>query len=290
MANWVPFVFLSLFSIFALSLIVMKNRHISGRIILFWLFICGLAYVFEYVIFVLFNSYTYHPHILSNNYNDSVLGSISSQAFSVPVAITYIVLYRLPAWRIAVIIGLFFLIETWFIHTNLYEHHWWESYYTTFFLIISVILAKTWWRFLEESDNHYVQFITLFFALSTISLSFAWILSSLLKLYILPLNHFSNPVRDLIAGNAMYIWFTTYFYSLVIFFRNGDWKYPLWSILFLLTVEVFMVQEGVLLLKNPLMIGVLPLFHLFMILAGRHYYQRYFDTYIEMQQKGLSSK
>ncbi|WP_034763595.1 hypothetical protein [Rossellomorea vietnamensis] len=290
MANWVPFVFLSLFSVLALSLIVMKYRHISGRIILFWLFISGLAYVFEYVIFVLFNSYTYHPHILSNNYNDSVLGSISSQAFSVPVAITYIVLYRLPAWRIAVIIGVFFHIETWFIHTRLYEHHWWESYYTTFFLIISVILAKIWWRLLDESDNHYVQFITLFFAFSTITLSFAWILSSLLKLYIIPLNHFSNPVRDLIAGNAMYFWFTTYFYSLVIFFRNGDWKYSLWTILFLLTVEVFMVQEGVILLKNPLMIGVLPLFHLIMISAGGLYYQRYFDTYIEMQQKGLSSK
>ncbi|MGG4167278.1 hypothetical protein ABEW00_07305 [Rossellomorea vietnamensis] len=290
MANWVPFVFLSLFSIFTLFFIVMKNRQISGRIILFWLFISGLAYVFEYVIFVLFNSYTYHPHILSNNYNDSVLGSISSQAFSVPVAITYIVLYRLPAWRIAVIIGVFFLIETWFIHTNLYEHQWWESYYTTFFLILSVILAKTWWKVLEDSSNHYVHFITLFFSLSTVSLSFAWILSSLLKLYIIPLNHFSNPVRDLIAGNAMYIWFATYFYSLVIFFRNRDWKYTLWSILFLLTVEVFMAQEGVLLFNNPAMIGVLPLFHLFMISAGSHYYERYFDTYREMQQKGLSSK
>ncbi|MCR8849125.1 hypothetical protein NQ095_11950 [Rossellomorea sp. SC111] len=290
MANWVPFVFLSLFSIFALFFIVMRNRQIYGRIILFWLFISGLAYVFEYVIFVLFNSYTYHPHILSNNYNDSVLGSISSQAFSVPVAITYVVLYRLPAWRIAVIISVFFLIETWFIHINLYEHHWWKSYYTTFFLIISVILAKTWWKVLEESSNHYVHFITLYFALSTISLSFAWILSSLLNLYIVPLNHFSNPVRDLIAGNAIYIWFTTYFYSLVIFFRNCDWKYTLGSILFLLTVEVFMVREGVLLLNNPAMIAVLPLFHLFMISTGSQYYQRYFDTYREMQQKGLSSK
>jgi hypothetical protein len=290
MANWVPFVFLSFFSISALSFIVVKNRQISGRIILFWLFISGLAYVFEYIIFVLFNSYTYHPHILSNNYNDSVLGSISSQAFSVPVAITYIVLYRLTISRIVLIIGVFFLLETWFLHTNLYEHHWWESYYTTFFLIISIILAKTWWRFLEDCPNHYVQFITLFFALSTVSLSLSWILSSLLKLYVIPLNHFSNPVRDLIAGNAIYIWFSTYLYSLVIFFRNGNWKYLLWSILFLFTVEVFMVQYGVLLVESPLMLVVLPLFHFFMISAGNHYYQRHFDTYIEMQRKGLPSK
>ncbi|WP_201715217.1 hypothetical protein [Rossellomorea arthrocnemi] len=290
MANWVPFVFLSLFSIFVLSFIVIKNQHISARIILFWLFISGLAYVFEYVIFVLFNSYTYHPHILSNNYNDSVLGSISSQAFSVPVAITYIVLYRLSTMRIALIIGVFFLIETWFLYTNLYEHHWWHSYYTTFFLVVSVILAKTWWRILEESSNHYVQFITLFFALSTVTLSFAWILSSLLELYIIPLNHFSNPSRDLIAGNVIYIWFTTYFYSLVIFFRNGDWTYSLGSILFLFTVELYMIQEGVLLVEGPLMIFVLPLFHLFMISVGNRYYQRRFDTYVEMKQKGLSSR
>ena len=64
---------------------------------------------------------------------------------------------------------------------------------------------------------------------------------------IIPLNHFPKPVRDLIAGNAMYIWFTTYFYSLVIFFRNGDWKYSLWSVLFLFTVEILWYKEGVLL-------------------------------------------
>ncbi|MBW3114124.1 MULTISPECIES: hypothetical protein [Bacillaceae] len=290
MANWVPFVFLSLFSIFALCMIVVKNRRISAKIILFWLFISGLAYVFEYIIFVLFNSYTYHPHILSNNYNDSVLGSISSQAFSVPVAITYIVLYRSTISRIAIIIGVFFVIETWFIYTNLYEHHWWESYYTSFFLIISVILAKTWWKFLEYRSNHYIQFITLFFALSTVTLSLAWILSSLLKLYMIPMNHFSDPVRDLIAGNAIYIWFTTYFYCLVIFFRPGDWKSIFWSVLFLFMIESFMVQEGRLLLESYWMIFILPLFHLTMMSLGSHYYKQYFDTYIELQRKGLSFK
>ena len=290
MANWVPFVSLSLISIFVLAYIMVKNRPISARIMLFWLFISGLAYVFEYIIYVLFNSYTYHPHILSNNYNDSVFGSISSQAFSVPVSITYIVLYKLPISRIVVIIAMFFLIETWFIHSNLYEHHWWKSYYTTCFLIVSVILAKTWWKLLSDGTNHYVQFITLFFALSTVSLSFAWILSSLMNLYIIPLNHFVNPTRDLIAGNALYIWFTTYLYSLVIFFRNGDWKYTLWSILFLFTCEVIMFKEGVLLVENLLMLMVLPLFHLLMISAGSIYYGRFFDTYIEMQRKGLPSK
>ncbi|MFI8686528.1 hypothetical protein [Rossellomorea sp. NPDC077527] len=290
MANWVPFVFLSLFSIFVLTFMVVKNRHLSAQIILFWLFISGLAYVFEYIIFVLFNSYTYHPHILSNNYNDSVLGSISSQAFSVPVAITYIVLYRLTISRILIIISVFFLIETWFIHTDLYEHHWWESYYTSFFLIISVLLAKSWWRFLGDRSNHYIQFITLFFALSTITLSFAWVLSSLLNLYIIPLNHFSNPVRDLIAGNAIYIWFTTYFYSLLIYFRNGDWKFALWSVLFLFTVEFFMVQDGVLIMESPLLLFTLPLFHFSMIFAGSYCYSQYFNTNVEFHKKGLSYK
>ena len=64
MANWVPFVFLSLFSILLLSLSLdEKSSRFRPEFILFWLFISGLAYVFEYVIFVLFNSYTYHPHI-----------------------------------------------------------------------------------------------------------------------------------------------------------------------------------------------------------------------------------
>jgi hypothetical protein len=289
MANWVPFVSLSLISIFLLTCIVVKNRHISAQILLFWLFISGLAYVFEYIIFVLFNSYTYHPHILSNNYNDSVLGSISSQAFSVPIALTYIVVYHLKITWIALIIGLFFLIEIWFTYSDLYSHHWWQSYYTSFFLTLAVILSKSWWKLLKDHSNHYVQFITLFFALSTISLSIAWILSSLLELYIIPLNQFSNPTRDLIAGNAMYIWFSTYFYTLVIFFRYRDKKYALWTILFLLTIEAFMVQEGVLLLKSPIMLMVLPLFHFSMIAIGGYYYDHHFRTYVEIKRKGLPS-
>ena len=290
MANWVPFVSLSLISIFLLVFIVMNNRHISAQIILFWLFISGLAYVFEYVIFVIYSSYSYHPHILSNDYNDSVLGSISSQAFSVPIAITYIVLYRLKLSSISLVIGLFFLIETWFTHSQLYEHHWWKSYYTIFFLVISVILAKTWWKVLVGKTNHYVQFITLFFALSTISLSFTWILSSILELYIIPMNHFSNPTRDLVAGNALYIWFTTYLYAMVIFFRNRNWTYTLSVLLFLLTIETSMFQFGVLILKSPIMIMVLPLFHFLMITIGNFYYSQNFPTYTEMHRKGLSSK
>ncbi|TMU88014.1 hypothetical protein FGG79_07865 [Bacillus sp. BHET2] len=285
MANWIPFVSLSLISIFLLIFIVMKNRHISAHIILFWLFISGLAYVFEYIIFVLYNSYSYYPHILSNDYNDSVLGSISSQAFSVPIAITYIVVYRLKLSRILLIIGLFFFIETWFIYSNLYEHHWWESYYTTFSLVISVIMAKTWWKLFLGQTNHYVQLITLFFALSTISLSFAWILSSILEIYVIPVEHFANPTRDLIAGNALYIWFTTYLYTLVIFFRNRNWTYTLLTIVFLLSVETFMVQHDILILKSSIMLLVLPLFHFLMISIGRFYYCQNFPTYSEMQRR-----
>lgn len=151
------------------------------------------------------------------------------------------------------------------------------------------MLSKVWWKLLENTPNHYVLFITLFFALSTVSLSFAWILSSLLELYILPLHHFSNPTRDLIAGNAMYIWFTTYFYALVIFFRNKDKQYALLTILFLLTIEVFMVQEGVLLLKNPLMMMVLPLFHFSVISIGGYFYNHHFPNYVEITRKELPS-
>ncbi|BCB03111.1 hypothetical protein [Bacillus sp. KH172YL63] len=285
MANWVPFVSLSLISICLLVFIVMKNRHIAAHIILFWLFISGLAYVFEYVIFVLYNSYSYHPHILSDKYNDSVLGSISSQAFSVPIAITYIVVYRLKTTKILLIIAGFFLIETWFLHTDLYEHHWWQSYYTGFFLVVAVIMAKSWWTQLHEQKNHYIQFITLFFALSTVSLSFAWILSSILELYIIPLNYFSNPTRDLVAGNALYIWLTTYIYTLVIFFRNKDWSCTVFTILILLAIETLMVQHGAMILSRPMMLVVLPLFHLSMIVLGTFTFGKNFHTYSEIHQK-----
>ncbi|WP_175988554.1 hypothetical protein [Bacillus sp. Marseille-Q1617] len=287
MPNWIPFVSLMIISVFLLAYTLMKNHDKSPQIFLFWLFICGLAFSFEFVIFILLESYEYYPHILANEYNDNILGSISSQAFAVPAATIFIVVFHLRNRWIFLIIGLFFMIETLFLYLNVYHHNWWKSTYTTFFLVLTVTLSKAWWKSLSKVTYHYINFTTLFFALLTLTQTGGWILSALLGLYELPVQFFSEEIRNNITGNFIYLLFTTYLYSLIIYFRNSELPFTIMSVTFLLSIEILMVDQGILHLREPFYIFVLPVLHITFIQWGKFVYRRHFPLYQQTTEKRL---
>jgi hypothetical protein len=287
MPNWVPFAVITAFSLFLLVYTVSKNREKSHLIFLFWLFICGLAFLFEFIIFILFKSYEYRPGILINEYNDSVLGSVVSQAFAVPVTITFLVITHLRMKWIILIIGLFYLIETLFLYLDVYVHYWWKSIFTSMFLILAVILSKSWWHCLDKGRYHYINFITLFFAMLTLAQTAGWLLSSLLGLYELPISVFAEVERNNITGNFVYLFFTTYLYCLVIYFRNFELSYSIMTVVFLTAIEIAMADGGILFLKESVCILVLPALHFFFIQTGRHVYRRCFKLYSTSSQKRL---
>ncbi|MEL3974463.1 hypothetical protein AAEO50_19410 [Rossellomorea oryzaecorticis] len=287
MPNWVPFACLSITSVFLLSYILVKKKEKAPKIILFWLFISGLAYLFEFVIFILLNSYEYYPEFFSSHYNDSIAGSIISQALAVPVAITLIVVFHLRFRWIFFIIGLFFLIETFFLYLDIYEHNWWKSIYTILFLSLTVMLSKVWWRYLYSGKYHYINFVTLYFAIMTLSQTIGWILSSLLGLYELPIGLFSIEIKDNVIGNGVYLFFTTYLYTLIIYYRYNDLPYTVMTLVFLLTIEIFMVNQGILFLKEPYYIFILPSLHIAFIQGGKFVCHRHFPGFHQTSQKRL---
>jgi hypothetical protein len=279
MPNWVPFLSISFISICLLGYTIMKNREKSPQIIIFWLFISGLAYFFEFVIFILLESYEYNPDLLTNEYNDSVLGSISSQALAVPIAVTFLVVFHLKTRWIIFIIGLFYVIESIFLHLNIYEHNWWSSFYTILFLVLTVILSRIWWRFLDEQNYQYVNFATLFFALITLTETAGWLFSGLLGLYSLPIPLSSVEMKNNISGNGIYLLFATYLYSLVIYFRSTELPFTIMTVVFLLTIEILMVNQGILQLKESYYIFILPAVHITMIQTGKHFYHSRFKAF-----------
>jgi hypothetical protein len=287
MPNWVPFACLSIISVFLLSYILVKKREKVPKIILFWLFISGIAYLFEFVIFILLKSYEYNPKFFANHYNDSIAGSIISQALAVPVAITLIVVFHLRFRWIFIIIGLFFLIETFFLYLGIYEHNWWKSIYTILFLSLAVMLSKVWWRYLYPGKYHYINFVTLYFALMTLSQTTGWILSPLVGLYEIPIGIFSEEMRDNVAGNGVYLFFTSYLYTLNIYYKSNELHYTVMTLVFLLTIEIFMVNQGILHLKEPYYIFVLPSLHIVFIQAGKYLCHRHFPGFHQTSQKRL---
>jgi hypothetical protein len=279
MPNWVPFLSISIISVILLGYTIMRNREKSPQIILFWLFISGLGYFFEFIIFIILESYEYNPDILANEYNDSIAGSITSQALAVPVAITSLVVFHLNTRWTLFIIGLFYMIETLFLHLNIYEHNWWKSFYTILFLILAVILSRIWWRFLHEQRSQYVNFATLFFVMMALTETAGWIFSGLLGLYSLPIPFSSVEMKNNIIGNGIYLLFATYLYSLIIYFRSRELPFTIMTLVFLLTIEILMVNQGNLTLKDSYYIFILPAVHITMIQAGKYIYHRHFRAF-----------
>jgi hypothetical protein len=275
MTNSLPFLILVILSLMVLGFLMMTNRDQAGRIIVFWLFISGLAYVFEFLIFILGGSYEYDPAILSNQYNDSVLGSISSQAFSVPISLTVIAVKRLKFGWILLIIAFFYFIESWFVSVGIYEHFWWKSIYTSIFLLLGAYLSKKWWKRMAEPGLEKLHFITLYFSLSVLTLSISWILSPLLDLYRIPLSLFSDEMRNSITGNSIYSWVCNYLYTLNIFYRPNNTGAFWITLLILMILDYGLIHFNFLEVRGVGGIITLPLFHIAMLLLGKKLFSWY---------------
>jgi hypothetical protein len=274
MPNWIPFLLLTVASLLLLGYTYYQKK--TPLVFFFWLSFSGLAYFFEFIIFILLDSYHYSPNILGNHYNDNVLGSISSQALAVPIAVTFAAVLNLRKRWIFLFVGLFLLIEKCFLHLEVYEHHWWRTYYTCFFLLIAFFLGKMWYRKLSNRKTTKLYWLSLFFALVTVVTTTAWILSSLLHIVEIQPNLFQNNDRDLVVGSVLYFSFVSLLYSFVIYYHNRNILYYIGTVTFLLLIEIFMIAEGLLYVYG---VWLLPVFHCTMLSAGSYIFRKQFPQY-----------
>lgn len=216
MANWVPFVSLSLISICLLVFIVMKNRHIAAHIILFWLFISGLAYVFEYVIFVLYNSYSYHPifyptNIMTAYWGRSVLKLSPSRS---PLRILWCIDWKPP--------------KSCSLSPDSFDWNMVPSYGLVWTPLVAIILYRLFPCRCGHNGQKLVDTIT-----RTEKSLYSIHHALLCPFHRFPflcmdpvvdtgtVHHstelFFQPYKGSGGRNALYIWLTTYIYTLVIF-------------------------------------------------------------------------
>ncbi len=101
-----------------------------------------MAYVLEYVVFVLFESYDYDPDFMTNEYFDNLFGSLTSQAFAFPIMAMVVAAYQLKFRYILFISTMFMGIEELFSHWDIYTHHWWKTVYTGVLMTMGFSISK----------------------------------------------------------------------------------------------------------------------------------------------------
>lgn len=113
----------------------------------------GMTYLFEYFVLNLFRAYVYYPKVFKEKHIDNIFGAILSQAFFVPITMTFLSLFKMGwKWKVGFTVY-FFLIEQLFLRLGVYKHQWWKTVYTSSILPIAFKISDNWFHQLKEQNK-----------------------------------------------------------------------------------------------------------------------------------------
>jgi hypothetical protein len=156
--NSIPFILLSFIQI-ALFIFALQKKRERETITLL-LSNVAFAYIFEYVVFNVLQSYRYNPKILKKRQLDNALGALLSQAIYIPITGTVLSVFRL-GWsaKLSAIIY-FHSIELYFLKINNYRLHWWKPLYTSLLLPVFFAWSDYWNKNLHQKNKLFLWFST----------------------------------------------------------------------------------------------------------------------------------
>lgn len=244
MENWVWYLGLTIISSIIIGVTFWKRWN--PRLILFYFFLSTWVLYFEYVIMVIFKSYTYYPNVLGNNYSDNILGAIVSDFFSVPSVAVTIAAFKLKFRWILLLSTAFMGIESLFVMLGLYEHYWWKTIYTGFGLVIYFSASKYLWKyFFQKMQKHYIQILGLYSSYHVLHGLLSFALVSLANLYYFKYGMFTDPIRDHYFLNFPYTTIISLIIAVIIWLKL-KWYYRIIGILIIYALDWSLIRIGLL--------------------------------------------
>lgn len=165
--------------------------------------VLGFTYVLEAILVIVFNAYHYHPAIVSDSFQDSVLGNIFSQV-SVSTSALLIAVFGLSwKWRTAFSV-VYFLIDVLFSTLGVYEHEWYRSIYSLFGFFIYSWAVQQWYCRLRNNPPRFLFYLTWFLGIFALTGNTIVLPLKLLKLQIFSVGIFSDISKDHTTGMIIY--------------------------------------------------------------------------------------
>jgi hypothetical protein len=149
------FPFLFLFVIHTIFLCYTFYKRENNRKSLFILLLTniGFAYVFEFIILNLFNSYQYKPKFLKNRYLDNIFGAFLSQGVFLPFTANFISAFGF-SWKVKIMFAIYFsLVERLFIKLGVFSNKWWRTLYTIFLIPVYFRISDLWYKNLLKGNG-----------------------------------------------------------------------------------------------------------------------------------------
>lgn len=135
-----------------LLLYVLYKKKERKTIFFTFLSIAGLAFYFEYPLYIL-KAYKYKTNLLKNKEKDNSFGSVLSQGLFVPTIAIFISSFQL-GWKIKFLFAMYFmLIERMFIKINIFQNRWWHTIYTMLSIFTYFFISDVWYKELKKGNK-----------------------------------------------------------------------------------------------------------------------------------------
>lgn len=273
--NYFWFLSLSSISLVLLLYTFIKNRQEFKTILSVYFFISGLSFLLEFIVLVCLNAYTYYPNLIESKWLDSIAGSFTSQAIAVPAAGVFIAAFHLR-WKWTAGFSLIFAgIELLFLRLHIYVQHWWSVWYTVVLLFIGFLLAKKWYKAMDDPGG-FIKFSTIYLGLNTYSQSLKFFFVVFLSSHRYRTGIFSDPDRDSIFGNSVYLLFITVLMAVMIVFRF-KWYFVVFLAFTEWSVSSWLVKNGFIIMESGWRVEYFTLLFTLSLLLFRWIYLKLFD-------------
>lgn len=241
MTHTLPYAVLSILAVSIFIFLLFRTK--SYLTVMLFLAYVGMIYIFEYVILVCFNSYTYYPNMLSDPYMDNLMGAFISNFLTVPTVALIMVIYHLR-FRWAIVFSLLMTgIEWLFLKLGIYEHTWWRLSYSFIAFTFFFWLVTFWARKVKEGIRlfHYVSL--LMFSLSVLNtLAFGRMLANI---GVFQPGFFDNPTRDDVAFTVPYAFLKALLLANAAYWtKKLRWTFAAVGVM--LVIHYFLIRAGIL--------------------------------------------
>lgn len=244
MSNSFWYLGLVVLSILIIIITFWKKR--DAKLLIFYFYLAGLIYLFDFIVLTLFNGYKYIPHLIVTPQLDNVVGAIVSNLFAIPSAALVIAAFNLPFVWMVLLSALFMGIEQLFLHLAIFKNYWWNTGYTGFSLLIYFWISRQTWKTITLlKPSKLMRFMILFFNCISIHGSFTFIFVVLYKVYLFHIGVFPDIYRDHFVASIPYICLISLIIAVIVVLIS-KWRYRLLLIAMIYGLDWGLVKTDIL--------------------------------------------
>lgn len=268
MANLYWYIGISIIGVVSTACIIYKQRHVHKASTLFVAFLLAgsWAWIGEFIVLGLFNSYAYKTGLFEDPWAQNLLGHLLVNTALYPAVAIAMVAYSLRYKWILFVAASFTLIEVFFVKLGIYEQHWWRYYMTFIAVILFLSIFKKWFAKMHLGCTGLFRALTYYFIAIIIIHFPAPVLLLMAKQYY-RLDIINNLVGNLYLTSILIIFFyhmAEAILLVVVTCMLKKWYFKLLPIVFSLAVQSILVKMNILIIKeNWHLIYTLILYELF---------------------------